>query len=146
MAVINPYLNFDGNTEEAFNFYKSVFGGDFVMVMRFKDLPDPSNVPEKYKNKIMHISLRIGKDDILMGTDALESMGHKVTEGNNFSIAIGTDSKEEATRLFDDLSKGGKIEMPLDDMFWGAYYGSFTDKFGIRWMVSYQYKEAEVHK
>jgi PhnB protein len=140
MAVINPYLNFNGNTEEAFNFYKSVFGGDFFMLMRMGDVnnvPGFDNLAEADKNKIMHISLPIGKNDVLMGTDIVESLGQPQVGGNNFSIAIGSDSKEEADRLFNGLSNGGKITMPMADTFWGAYYGMFTDKFGIQWMVSY---------
>jgi PhnB protein len=137
MAAVNPYLNFSGNTEEAFNFYKSVFGGDFLTVMRFKDNPGCEGISEADKNRIMHIALPIGNGNILMATDALESLGQKLIVGNNFYIALGPESKEEAERLFNGLSVGGKIEMPLQDMFWGAYYGSFTDKFGVKWMVNY---------
>jgi PhnB protein len=138
---INPYLNFAGNTEEAFNFYKSVFGGEFTMLQRFKDTPDADKLPPGVENMIMHVSLPIGKDNILMGTDAPEQMGFSLTIGNNFYICIGPDNKEEATRLFNGLSAGGKIEMSLQDMFWGAYYGSLIDKFGIKWMVNYQTKQ-----
>lgn len=141
MANINPYLNFNGNTEEAFNFYKSVFGGEFATVMRFGDTPGCDEMPiaEADKEKIMHIALPIGNGDVLMATDALESMGQKLTEGNNFSISISVDSKEEADKLFNGLSEGGKVEMPLADAFWGAYFGMFQDKFGIRWMVNYDH-------
>ena len=139
MATFNPYLNFPGNTEEAFQFYKSVFGGEFTAIQRFKDTPAADNVPAKEKDKIMHVSLPIGKGNILMGTDALESMGHKLTTGNNFSISIETESKEEAKIIFDGLSIGGKTETPLRDEFWGAYFGMLSDKFGIRWMVNYTY-------
>ena len=103
MQTINPYLNFPGNTEEAFNFYKSVFGGDFVMLQRFKDTPEAGRVPKNELNKIMHVSLPIGKGNILMATDALESMGHKLTNGNNFQLSLGTDTKEEADKLFKAL-------------------------------------------
>jgi PhnB protein len=137
MAAINPYLNFNGNTEEAFNFYKSVFGGEFLAVMRFKDTEACANIPESDKEGIMHIALPIGNGNVLMATDALESMGQKLTFGNNIHISLSPESKEEADRLFNGLSAGGKIEMPLQDMFWGAYFGSFADKFGVQWMVNY---------
>jgi|SRR6266513_2650884 len=139
MATINPYLNFPGNTEDAFNFYKSVFGGEFAMLQRFKDTPEAGRVPEKDKDKIMHVSLPIGKGNTLMGTDAVESMGHKLTVGNNIQISISPDSEEETKKIFNALSAGGKVEVPLDKMFWGALFGMFTDKFGIKWMVNYDY-------
>ncbi len=141
MAVINPYLNFAGNTEEAFNFYKSVFGGEFLTVQRFKDTPEAGRVQAHEKDKIMHIALPIGKGNVLMATDALESMGHKLTVGNNFHITIQPESKVEAEKLFKGLSAGGKVMQPLQDTFWGAYFGMFTDKFGIHWMVNYDYKQ-----
>ena len=137
MAAVNPYLNFAGNTEEAFNFYKSVFGGEFAALMRFKDNQECSAMSESDKERIMHIALPIDNGSILMGTDSLESMGQKLTVGNNFYIALAPDSKEEADRLFNGLSEGGKIEMPLQDMFWGGYFGSFADKFGVQWLVNY---------
>ena len=137
MAAITPYLNFNGNTEEAFNFYKSVFGGEFLAVMRFKDNAECAKVSESDKNRIMHIALPIGNGNILMATDSLESLGQKLTVGNNFYICLSPESKEEAEKLFNGLSADGKIEMPLQDMFWGAYYGSFADKFGVQWMVNY---------
>jgi PhnB protein len=140
MPTINPYLNFPGNTEEAFNFYKSVFGGEFVMLQRFKDTPEASRVPEDLKEKIMHIALPIGKGNILMATDALEPMGHKVTAGTNFHLSINADSEEETNKLFASLSAGGNITVPLAKMFWGAYFGMCTDKFGIQWMVSHDQK------
>ncbi len=144
MTTINPYLNFNGNTEEAFNFYKSVFGGEFATMMRFKDIPaqegcDGMEVAENDLDKIMHIALPIGNGNILMATDMLESMEQKLTEGNNFSISIGAGSKEEAEKLFNGLSEGGKVEMPLADAFWGDYFGMLQDKFGIQWMVGYDY-------
>lgn len=141
MATLNPYLNFAGNTEEAFNFYKSVFGGEFITLQRFKDTPHGGNVPEHEKNKIMHVALPIGKGNVLMGTDTLESMGQKLTVGNNISITIQPESKAEAEKLFNGLSAGGKVTMPLEDTFWGAYFGMLTDKFGIQWMVNYDYKQ-----
>ncbi|MEO7263664.1 MAG: VOC family protein [Ferruginibacter sp.] len=141
MATINPYLNFPGNTEEAFNFYKSVFGGEFAMVIRFKDTPEAGRVPDNEKNMIMHISLPIGNGNMLMATDALESMGHKITEGTNFSISINADSEAEADKLFKALSDGAQVTVPLEKAFWGAYFGMLTDKFGIQWMVNYDYNQ-----
>jgi PhnB protein len=142
MATINPYLNFNGNTEEAFNFYKSVFGGEFAMVMRFKDEPNAGKaaIEEETKNKIMHIALPIGKGNLLMATDALESMGQKLHIGNNFYISISAESKEEADKLYNGLSIGGKIEMAIADSPWGSYFGMFQDKFGIQWMVDFDPK------
>ncbi len=139
MATFNPYLNFPGTSEDAFKFYKSVLGGDFQTVQRFKDTPVGDKVAPKEKEKIMHIALPIGRGNTLMATDALESMGDKITPGNNFSISVEADSKEEAKKIFDGLSAGGKIESPLKDEFWGGYFGMFVDKFGIRWMVNYTY-------
>ena len=140
MAALNPYLNFTDNTEEAFNFYKSVFGGDFMMVMRFKDAPAEFRGPESEHNKIMHISLPIGKNTILMGSDAPEHMG-KVIIGNNVNISITADSKEEADKLFNGLSAGGNVVMPMADAFWGSYFGMFVDKFGINWMISFDARQ-----
>lgn len=142
MSNFNPYLNFPGTTEEAFNFYRSVFGGEFAGVMRFGDGPGCDEMPiaEGDKDKIMHIALPIGNGTYLMGTDTLESMGQKHIAGNNFYICIGPDTKEEAERLFNSLSEGGKVEMPLADTFWGAYFGCFADKYGVQWMVNYENK------
>ncbi|MEO6391577.1 MAG: VOC family protein [Pyrinomonadaceae bacterium] len=139
MASFNPYLNFPGTTEEAFNFYKSVFGGEFLAVMRFKDSPGCDGMPlqEGDKDKIMHIALPLGGGTVLMATDALESMGQKLNIGDNFSICINPDSKEDADRLYQALSEGGKQSMPIQDMFWGAYWGMLTDKFGVQWMLNY---------
>ena len=137
MVTINPYLNFSGNTEEAFNFYKSVFGGEFLMLQRFKDTPEAGEISKDEKEKLMHISLPIGKGNTLMATDALESMGHKVTAGNNFHLSVETETREEAERIFKSLSEGGKVTMPQDNTFWGSYFGMLTDKYGIQWMVSY---------
>ncbi len=139
MATFNPYLNFPGNTEEAFEFYRSIFGGEFIAIQRFRETPVADQIPAEAKDKIMHVSLPIGKGNVLMGTDALESMGHKLTFGNNFNISIEAESKEEAKRLYDGLSLGGKIETPIHDEFWGAYFGMFTDRFGARWMINYTY-------
>ena len=142
MATINPYLNFLGNTEEAFNFYKSVFGGEFIMLHRFKDTPESEKMSKEDGEKIMHIALAIGNGTILMATDALESFGQKLNFGNNIYISLTAESKAEADTLFKGLSAGGKIEMPLQDTFWGAYFGIWADKFGVQWMVNYDYPKA----
>ena len=134
---VNPYLNFDGQAEEAFNFYKNVFGGEFSGVMKMKDAPGTEKLTEHEKNRIMHISLPIGKDTILMASDIVPSMGQKLVKGNNNYISLHPESRDEADRLFKGLSAGGKIEMPMEDQFWGDYFGSFIDKFGICWMVNY---------
>jgi PhnB protein len=139
MATLNSYLNFPGNTEEAFNFYKSVFGNEFLSLLRFKDTPEAGKLSAEDGEKIMHVSLPVGNGNVLMGTDALESVGHKLVLGNNFTLSLAAESKEVAEKLFNGLSAGGKIELPLQDTFWGAYFGMFTDKFGIKWMVNYDY-------
>jgi PhnB protein len=144
MAKINPYINFNGNTEEAFGFYKSVFGGEFMAVMRWKDMPksedcEEMKLAESEFDRIMHISLPIGKENVLMGSDAIESMPQKLIEGNNFSISLNTESKEETEKLFGGLSEGGTVTMPLDDTFWGSYFGMCVDKFGIQWLFNYDY-------
>ena len=140
MIKLNPYLNFNGNTEEAFNFYKSVFGGEFAMLQRFKDTPNAKDIATKDQDKIMHVSLPLANGTVLMATDALESMGHKLIEGNNFSLTLSVDSEKEADEIFAKLSAGGKVEMAMNKTFWNAYFGMFTDKFGIRWMISYDYR------
>jgi PhnB protein len=137
MVKVNPYLNFPGNTEDAFNFYKSVFGGEFTTFQRFSDTPHGGNLPDNEKGKIMHVSLPIGNGAVLMATDSLESMGHKYNPGTNFSICVEPESREEAEKLFIGLAEGGKIGMPLEDAFWGAYFGTLTDRYGIQWMVNY---------
>lgn len=139
MKSFNPYLNFNGNTEEAFSFYKSVFGGEFAMLMRFRDVQGNDNLPDEIKDKIMHIALPIGNDTMLMATDSIESLGQKLVQGNNHYFMLSTDSKEEADDLFAKLSVNGSIEMPPQDTFWGDYYGSLTDQFGIQWMINYEY-------
>jgi PhnB protein len=136
MATINPYLNFDGNCEEAFEFYRSVFGGEFLAQMRFKDVPPEIALPESEGEKIMHIALPVGQGTILMGSDTPAEMG-PTQNGNNYYISISAASKAEATSLFKGLSAGGQVTMPLEKAFWGSYFGMFTDKFGIQWMVSY---------
>lgn len=142
MAVINPHINFNGNAEEAFTFYKSVFGGEFTKVVRFKDLANEDfPVSEKEETKIMHIALPIGKSNMLMGNDVPEIMG-KVNERENRSkISISTESKEEADKLFNGLSAGGEIEMPVSDSPWGTYFGMFRDKYGIEWIVEFEGKQ-----
>ena len=115
MPTINPYLNFPGTTEEAFNLYKSVFGGEFTSLVRFGDSPETANVPDNLKEKIMHISLPIGKENILMATDAMEELGHPMTAGNNFYLSISTESTEEADKIFNSLSVDGTVEMPMDN-------------------------------
>lgn len=142
MKSINPYLNFPGNSEEAFNFYKKVFGGDFLGgIFRFKDTPDAAGLIEGDKEKIMHIALKMGESNMIMATDALPSMGFNVTFGNNFYISIDAESKDEANKLFKDLSDGAKVEMKMADQFWGAYFGSLTDKFGVKWMINFAYPQ-----
>ncbi|RDI15942.1 VOC family protein [Flavobacterium sp. AG291] len=138
MNSLNPYLNFNGNTEEVFTFYKSIFGGEFAMVMRFGDTPGCENMPETEKNGIMHIALPIGSN-VLMGTDVPKSM-EQVTAGTNMSISVNVSSREEADRVYNGLSAGGKATMPMNDMFWGDYYGMLTDKYQIQWMISYSEK------
>ncbi len=140
MATINPHINFNGNAEEAFAFYKSVFGGEFAKVMRFKDLSSPEfKVAEKEANKIMHIALPIGKN-VLMGNDVPEIMGKTNENENRSKISINCESKEEANKLFNGLSVDGKIEMPMADSPWGSYFGMFRDKYGIEWMVDFDAK------
>lgn len=140
MASVSTYLNFARSTEEAFNFYKSVFGGEFVGgISRFRDIP-PSDemppLPEEDQNLVMHVVLPIVGGHRLMGTDAPESMGFKVNAGNNVYINLEPDTRDETKRLFDALSSGGTIEQELQDMFWGDYYGSCKDKYGVQWMFN----------
>lgn len=138
MPQINPYIHFNGNTEEAFTFYQSVFGGDFAMVSRFKDLSMPGHsISEKEADKIMHIALPIGKSSVLMGSDTPEFLGRHNENENRSKISINAESKEEADKLFNGLSAGGKIEMPIGDSPWGSYFGMFRDKYGIEWMVNF---------
>lgn len=139
MAAINPYLTFNGNCEDAFTFYKSVFGNEFQYIGRFGEMPpqdDMPPVPDNEKNKIMHVSLPISKETILMGSRHFRSLW-KSDYGNEYYVSINTDSSQEADTLFNKLSVGGKVVMPMAKTFWGAYFGMFTDKFGIPWMVNY---------
>jgi PhnB protein len=144
MARIDPHINFNGNAEEAFNFYKSVFGGEFTQIMRFKDLPpNPEfTIPESEANKIMHISLSIGKN-FLMANDVPEHMGRTNENENRSKIVITPESREEADKLFNGLSAGGKVEMPMSDSPWGSYFGMFRDKYGIEWMINFDPKNKE---
>lgn len=139
MATVNVYLTFNGNTEEVFNFYKSVFGGEFSYIGKFKDMPQSEDHPPlspEEGERIMHVSLPISKETILMGSDSTSFSGD-VTFGNNFSVSINTGSREEADRLFSGLSNGGKVIMPMETTFWGAYFGMFVDQFGINWMINF---------
>ncbi|QQX75618.1 MULTISPECIES: VOC family protein [Aequorivita] len=137
MASINPHINFNGNAEEAFNFYKSIFGGEFTKLVRFKDLASADfPVSEREENKIMHIALPIGKS-VLMANDVPEVLGRTNENENRSKIVISAESKEEADRLFNGLSVGGQIEMPISDSPWGTYFGMFRDKYGIEWMVDF---------
>lgn len=140
MTTVNIYLTFKDNCEEAFTFYKSVFGGEFPYIGRYKDMPpmDGKPLPPEEENKIMHMSLPISKETMLMGSDSSDAFGHATVIGTNFSISVNTDSKEEADRIFQALSSGGKVTMPMDTTFWGSYFGMLTDKFGINWMVSFE--------
>lgn len=138
MTTVNAYLTFNGNCEEAFNYYKSILGGEFDHIGRFSEMPENPNFPisEDDKEKIMHVSLPISKETFLMGSDVGGEWSNTYKDGNNFSVSINTDSKEEADRLFNGLSKDGKVIMPMDKTFWGSYFGNFVDKFGIQWMIS----------
>ena len=138
MAALHPYLNFNGNAEEAFNFYQSVFGGEFETVMRFKDVPAEYQMGESDGDKIMHMALPIGNGSMLMGSDVPEQFG-KVTFGTASNISISADSEEDARKIFDGLSAGGEVTMPLDKAFWGDLFGMLKDKFGVHWMVGYSY-------
>lgn len=137
MALINPHINFNGNAEEAFTFYKSVFGGEFANIVRFKDLPAGGHpIAEHEEDKIMHIALPIGPN-VLMGNDVPEFMGTVNEQENRSKISIGAESREEADSIFHGLSAGGAVEMPISDSPWGSYFGMFRDKYGIEWMVDY---------
>ncbi|MBW3578962.1 MAG: VOC family protein [Actinobacteria bacterium] len=143
MTRLHTYLNFAGDAEEAFDFYRSVFGGEFSSHVRFKDFPmEGVDIPAEDQDKIMHIALPIGDGDILMASDALDSLGQELVQGNNVYVSVHPDSRQEADRVFEALSQGGEIEMPIGDQPWGDYYGSFTDKFGVMWMVNHTPEEA----
>ena len=137
MTLINPHINFNGNAEEAFSFYKSVFGGEFAKVVRFKDISSPDfSVPENEGNKIMHIALSIGPN-VLMANDVPDSLGRTNENENRSKISISTESREEADRIFKELSVGGRIEFPIGESPWGSYFGMFRDKYGIEWIVDF---------
>ena len=142
MTTINVYLTFNGNCIEAFNFYKSVFGGEFAYVGRYKDMPADESHPvlPGEEDRIMHISLPISQETMLMGCDTGGEWASRYSAGNNFSLSINTDSKESADRLFNNLSAGGMVTMPMNSTFWGDYFGMFADRFGINWMVSFNEK------
>ena len=133
---VHPYLNFDGKAEEAFMFYKSVFGGEFLANMKMKEMPDGDKLPTEEQNRTLHIALPIGKGTLLMASDTVPSAGHKMQFGNQTHIMLSPETRKEADQLFNGLSNGGDIEMKMEDAFWGDYFGSFTDKFGIKWMVN----------
>jgi PhnB protein len=139
MAAVNPYLTFSNNCAEAFDFYKSAFGTEFLTRMLFSDIPN-SKRDAKEGNKVMHVALPIGQGTILMGSDSPAEYG-PLREGDNLSVAISAASEEEAKKLFDSLSAGGKVTMPLEKAFWGALFGMFTDKYGVQWMVNYDYEK-----
>ena len=139
MTTLNIYLNFNGNCEEAFLFYKSIFGGEFATLNRFKEMPpnaSPEPIPASLGEKIMHVSLPISKETVLMGSDVGGEWSNSFKQGNNFAISVNTDNQNEATRIFNALAEGGKITMPLAKTFWESYFGMLTDKFGITWMVN----------
>lgn len=147
MATVNTYLNFNGETEEAFNFYKSVFKGEFMGgIMRFSDVPPDENMPplaEKDKNRVMHVTLQLPGGNLLMGSDIFSEMSEKFVKGNNIYINISPDTREEADRIFNALKEGGDVEMEMQDMFWGDYFGSLKDKFGVLWMLSHNNQSAD---
>ena len=140
MATVSTYLTFNGNCEEAFNFYKSVLGGEFTYIGRFGEMPPQEGMPpmdEADRNKIMHVGLPIGST-VLMGSDTGGDWASSFIQGNNFSVSVNAENKTEADRLFNGLSAGGQVTMQMADTFWGSYFGMFTDKFGINWMVSFE--------
>jgi PhnB protein len=142
-TTISPYLTFAGNCEEAFNFYKSVFGGNFAYVGRFKEMPPipEKPLPASEGEKIMHISLPISQETVLMGSDSSEAFGHATVIGNNFSISVNAPSEAEADRIYRGLVSGGQAVMPMEKTFWGSYFGMLTDKYQIQWMVSCEPKQ-----
>ncbi len=137
MKTVNVYLNFDGNCEEAFTFYQSVLGGQLEL-NKFSEMPENPEYPmkEEDKNKIMHVSLPVSKETVLMGSDTMGGYGPPFVQGNNFSISVHPETKEDADKIFAGLSSGGNVTMPMADAFWGSYFGMLTDKFGINWMLN----------
>ncbi len=145
MATVNVYLTFNGNCEEAFLFYQSVFGGEFPYMGRFNEMPpseDCSPMSEEDGNKIMHVTLPISNETCLMGSDTAGEWVASFKQGNNYAVSINASSKDEADKLFNGLSAGGQVTMPMNQTFWGAYFGMFTDKFGIHWMVNFDVPQA----
>jgi len=140
MTTLNPYLIFKGNCEEAFNFYRAAFGGEFRYIGRFKDVPQSERkmFPADAGEKIMHVSLPISTETILMGCDSTEPNQQSVASENNFTLSVTTDRQEEAERLFSALSAGGTVRLAMNKTFWGAYFGVLTDKFGINWSISFE--------
>jgi|SRR5687767_4204432 len=142
MAQLSPYLIFNGNCEDAFNFYRTIFGGDFAMISKYKDMPETEKpIPDDLKEKIMHVALPVSRETWLMGSDSGDMYGLATQQGNNFSISINAETEDEARRIYDGLSEGGTIKMALEKTFWGALFGMFTDKFGIHWMMNYDYNQ-----
>ena len=139
MLEINPYLHFMGNTGEAMNYYKSVFGGEFTISQRYKDVPGGEKMRPEEQEKFIHISLKMKNGPTIMATDALESMGQKLTSGDNFHICIHMESEADAEKAFEALSVRGKVHMPMNRTFWGAYFGMCRDQFGIQWMINHTY-------
>ena len=140
MSSVHIYLTFDGNCEEAFSMYRSIFGGDYASISRFGEMPPQEGmppVPEDQLEKIMHVSLPIGEHSLLMGSDTGGDWGKKHQPGNNFSISVDADSKEQADQYFSKLAEGGQVIMGINNTFWGSYFGMLTDRFGISWMVSF---------
>lgn len=139
MTTLNIYLTFNGNCHEAFDYYRSIFGGEFASISRFSEMPENLDypIPESDKDKIMHVSLPISKETVLMGSDTASGFGSEIIVGNNFSISVNPESKVEADRIFNDLSSGGNITMPMENAFWGSYFGMCKDKYGINWMVNF---------
>lgn len=138
MALINPHINFNGNAEEAFTFYRSIFGGEFAKIIRFKDIASPEyTIAEKDENKIMHIALPIGKYNVLMANDVPDFLGEVNENEHRSKISVSTESKGEADKIFNGLSAGGKVEVPIADSPWGSYFGMFRDKYGIEWMIDF---------
>ncbi|PXV66753.1 PhnB protein [Dysgonomonas alginatilytica] len=148
-TAIQPYLTFNGYCEEAFNFYKSVFGGDFVHISRFGEMPPQEGIsfPESFANKIMHVALPVNGQFMLFGSDNMEGGcgGPDLVVGNNISLSIQIDTKEEGDKIFAGLSAGGTVTMPMEVTFWNAYFGMFTDKFGINWMINVDLNPGECH-
>jgi PhnB protein len=141
MLSINPYLNFPGSTEEAMNFYKSILGGEFTAFQRYGEIPGGERMPEADKTRVIHIALQVNKTTTIMATDALSMAEATFRRGNDFSVCIQAESEAEVDRIFDGMAAGGKIEMPVNKTFWGAYFGICIDKYGVQWMINYSYNK-----